>query len=421
MKHSKTKAAVLSAAVIAATTLSAVPAFAGTTYTPVAGTSCTFDKYLIMEAGASVPNATFSYTIAPGSAISVDTSDNTVMQVNAGVGTPTASSTTFSPSDTTYTSVQEGDLDVARTDRENVKFETAKSEKYAVQTSTIDFSHVQFTEPGIYRYIVTETAATAAETAAGIVHDDDVDRVLDVYVTDDGTGALQVSGYVMHKNVGDVVINTSMGSADVATQAAALADKDDGFSNEVSKTDLAIKKEVTGNQASRDKYFAITVEITGETAGNVLQVSLADDNDENTAIDGNADSTSGTNDATIAANAGQTNPTSLTVGPNGTVTQTFYLQHGQNIVIRGISPSAGYTVTENAEDYKSNPHAVTGWTDDLSKAAIGETDIKTSFQNERNGIIPTGVVVAVGAGIALAGGGVTGIVLTKKRRDDDED
>ena len=58
-------------------------------------------KYLIMDAGDNVPNATFSFTVAPGAARSVDTSDNAVMQVLPGVGTPTIADVTFSNSDAT--------------------------------------------------------------------------------------------------------------------------------------------------------------------------------------------------------------------------------------------------------------------------------------------------------------------------------
>lgn len=84
--------------------------------TPVDGTSLTFKKFLIIGAGDNVPNVTFSYTIAAGTAISTDTSSNTEFQVDAGVDADkvTITDTTFAPRATTYTSVQTGDIDVTR-------------------------------------------------------------------------------------------------------------------------------------------------------------------------------------------------------------------------------------------------------------------------------------------------------------------
>ena len=211
------------------------PVQAATTYTPVAGTSCNFNKYLIMDAGDNVPNATFAFTIAPGAAISADTSDNQTMQVLPGVGSPTIADVTFAPSDSTATAAGTN-IDVARTNAQRGgsagdTVQLDSGEKYATKQATVDFSGVTFDEPGIYRYIITETAS-ADHAAAGIVHDTDTDRVLDVYVTDDGNGALVVSGYVLHTDVSNVAISPSMGSSDVASAGAALSDKTDGFTNE---------------------------------------------------------------------------------------------------------------------------------------------------------------------------------------------
>ena len=412
----------------AMTVAMAVPGFAATTYTPVAGTSCNFNKYLIMDAGDSVPNATFSFTVAPGQARSADTADNGVMQVLPGVGTPTIADVTFAPTDTTATAAG-SNIDVARTQEDRTgtagtdTVQLDSGEKYATKQATVSFSGITFNEPGIYRYIITETA-NADHAAAGIVHDTDVDRVLDVYVTDDGNGTLVVSGYVLHTEDDDVVINTTMGSADVATAGAALGDKTDGFTNEYTTKDLVFKKEVTGNQASRDKYFEFTVTATNVNDADKYVVSLADDNDANT-TDGNADGTSGTTAATIAANQGKTNPTEVT-GAQLKAGVKFYLQHGQSIAIRGLALNAGYAVTENAEDYKSTGSAVenyTNATNGVIGTVAGENKaVKTSYKNERTGVIPTGVAVAAGPFAVLALlGGARMVSLMKKKKEDDEE
>lgn len=394
---------------------------AATTYTPVAGTSFSFNKYLIMDSGDSVPNATFSFTITPGAAISADTSDNTVMQVLPGVGSPTVSSVTFAPGDTTATAAG-SNIDVART---NVQrggaagdaVQLDAGEKYATKVATVDFSGVSFTEPGIYRYIITETA-NAAHAAAGIIHDTDVDRVLDVYVTDNGSGVLVVSQYVLHTEVGDVAIGGNMGSDDVAAAGDPLDDKTDGFTNEYTSKDLKVSKEVSGNQASRDKYFELTVTVSGIADEDVYVVSIADDADATT-NDGNADATSGSNAATIAANAGKSNPVQVT-GAQLKAGQKFYLQHGQSVVIRGLAPDATYTVTENAEDYKSEVMAGKTNSGVIGTVAGNNKMAEAGFRNVRDGVVPTGIAMSASTGLLLVGGSLGWFIIGAKRRKEEE-
>lgn len=397
----------------------AVPTLAANTNNPAEGTSCNFNKYLIMDAGDTVPNATFSFTVAPGNARSVDTSDNSKMEVLAGIGTPAIADVTFGPSDTTATAAGTN-IDVART---NVQrggaagdaVQLDSGEKYATKQATVSFEGISFPEPGIYRYIITETAS-AAHAAAGIIHDTDNDRVLDVYVTDDGSGTLKISGYVLHLNDADVTINTDMGSSDVASDGAALEDKTDGFTNEYTTKDLKVEKQVAGNQASRDKWFEFTVTMAAETvnASDSFVVSIANDNDANT-NDGNADATSGTTKSTRTSNQGQTNPTTVT-GAQLLAGQKFYLQHGQSVVIRSLPLNANYTVTEDAEDYKSaakngaTNSGVIGTIADANKMATA------GFTNTRAGIIPTGIFLYAGIGIVLVVFAVLVFALTHKNR-----
>ena len=418
--------------------LMAVPASAATTYTPVEGTSCTFNKYLIMDEGDSVPNVTFSFTVAPGTAIPADlTTTPKTMEVLAGIGTPTIADVTFAPNDATvlYANAPTTDIDVKRAASDRVATLNAATgvqleagEKYAKKEATISFTGITFPEPGIYRYIVTETAS-ATDEAAGIMHDNDTDRVLDVYVTDknDETGKLKVSAYVMHKNVGTVKLGDNYGSADVTAAGNALVDKTDGFTNEFNSKDLVFKKEVTGNQASRDKYFKFTVKLENVNANDKYVVSIANDNNAAT-TDGNADATSGVTSATKADYQGQNNPTEVTgaqlKSENGVA---FYLQHGQSIAIRGIAPNATYTVTEDAEDYKSTAAGVTGYADATTGviATVAGTGkaVMTSYLNERDGIIPTGILLSATPWIILGVVVVAGIVFfavrSKKRYDEE--
>ena len=178
------------------------------------------------------------------------------------------------------------------------------------------FSKVQFTEPGVYRYVITESGTNQA-----ITNDADLTRVLDVYVNDassDADGALvkklTIEGYVLHSNVDDepdVAAGENFGSA-----GAYVATKSQGFTNSYDTSDLTLRKQVTGNQASRDKYFEFT-----------LSIDKAQPNTKYDVVIDEADATSKANAATIDANAGQANVTSITTDGAGKATQKFYLHY----------------------------------------------------------------------------------------------
>ena len=350
-----------------------------------------------MDKEANVPNASFTYTIEPGTAKTYSV-EGKKFEVLAGVGTPsmTDEDTTidgyqlvFKPTDTLNTTLQTGD---------QVKDFDANKQGYAKKTSTVDFSGVTFTEPGIYRYVITETGTNQAVT-----NDTNDKRYLDVYVTDDN-GELKVSGYILHATDSEVGMGDSQGSDGKQTD-----NKSQGFTNTYDTSNLTFKKEVSGNQASHDKYFEFTVEIKDAVPGTVYNVDIT-----------GATATSGGNAATIAANANKANVTQLTVGADGKVTQKFYLQHGQYITIQGIAKDSTYTVTENKEDYKSEAAVVEGYKDPTTGTVVS-TDLNTSYLNTREGTIPTGVIMTVApfAAVTLLGGFGIAKLSMKKRRDDE--
>lgn len=371
--------------------------------TEIGGTkTTTFDKYLVMDKQANVPNATFSYAVTAGNAKDYDVdgkkfavlagvdADKVTM---AGVGTETAGKITYKQGDATL-----NDENALVKDYNNA------TEKYAKKTATLDFKEVKFTEPGVYRYIITESGDNQA-----ITNDADLTRVLDVYVNNDSTATekkLTIAGYVLHSNADDAP-DVSMGDA-AGSSGNYTATKSQGFTNDYDTSDLTFKKEVSGNQASRDKYFEFTVNITNAVPGTVYDVDIT-----------GADAISKTNAATINANGGQTNVTSLKIGDDGTVTQKFYLQHGQEIKVQGIAKDSKYKVTENKEDYKSTAATAMGYTDPVS-GTIVSADLKTSYLNTRDGVIPTGVIMTVAPFAAVTLLGAAGMVTIKMRKKEDD-
>lgn len=402
----------------------AAPVFAaGMNYgATIEGTkTTTFDKFLLMDSQANVPNATFSYAVTAGKAKTYSVADKK-FQVLAGVDadkiTMAGVGTGAAANQIVFT---QGDgSDTHDTTKDAYVKDLAAGKKYALKTATLDFSKVQFTEPGVYRYVIKESG-----TNQGITNDADLTRVLDVYVNDasaevDGalTKKLTIAGYVLHSNENDEP-DVAAG-ADFGSTGAYVATKSQGFTNSYDTSDLTLRKQVTGNQASRDKYFEFT-----------LNIDQAQPNTKYDVVIDDADDTSKTNAATIEANAGKANVTSITTDDQGKATQKFYLQHNQQVTVEGLAKDTTYALTENTEDYKSTANTTDAPVVDTKanteaapvNGTIASADLTTGFLNTRDGVIPTGVIMAIApfAAVTLLGGaGAATMVMKSKKKEEDE-
>ena len=404
-----------------------VPSMAATTYTPVAGGKVTFTKYLVLDKDASVPNDTFTYTINGGTAVEGSASTFAVYagnDANRTTGAATVGSATFTSESATTAGAANDDIT------------NSADKKYAQATVVIDFSGVTFKEPGVYRYVLTENVLpTTGSTNAGITYDtansNSRIRTIDVYV-EDHNGTLVVgnngenandtangnllndattpatAGYVMY--VGSV-------STAPANDGSNITTKSDSFINEYTTYDLTLSKTVTGNQGSRDKYFEFTVEISGANGETTYAVDIT-----------NADATTGTNGASTTAHS---NPTSITTNASGSATQKFYLQHDQSIVIKGLAENTAYTITETDEstDGYTTTAAVTGDTTGVSNSdnEVSDTginaDTTVAFTNDKDGIIPTGIITKVGPAVAgfVVLSAILIVLFVKSKKDEDDE
>lgn len=401
----KTRLWALAATLLLLVSLLALPvSAANTNVAPTSNLTTTFDKYLVMDANANVPNVTFNFTIAAGQSVDASTGNQ---KIYAGIGTPvigvesegavTEGGAVFTPDDTTTSGTP--------TDADD------NTQKYAEKEMTVDFSSISFTAPGIYRYIITETASTAS----GITNDAVSTRTLDVYVQYKNTAEsgqdpvysnteLEVSHYVLHEGLED--------------PAAQGEEKSDGFTNTYTTYDLTLEKNVTGNQGDRDKYFAFTVKITGAVEGTVYTVDFPDtDNSPNNTAN------------------------SLTVGEGGSVSATYYLKHGQSIVIQGLTADTHYTIEESnySTDGYSTAYSVEVGGEEVvqsttsnstgdRKMSIDATepegtattgDNTVTFTNTKNGTVPTGILLETAPYLILGAVVVAGLVVlfaTRRRR-----
>lgn len=339
----KSRLAAAFAAVTLAATAFAVPAFAANA--PVNGPSVTFDKYLVLNESANVPNATFTFTVS-----------------GTGSENVTVDKAVFTPQTPTYDTVQSGD-----------SLTLGEGKKYAAVEVTADFSGVSFSAPGVYRYTIQENATTVP----GVTADNKTYNIY-IQVTTDDNGTL---------SIGDVAF--SSGSAQKAT----------GFVNTFGSTGLTLKKTVTGNQGDRNKYFTFTVALENAPKGSVYSVTLP------------------TTDAYSPAD-----PTSITVGENGTATATFHLKHNQSLVINGLTEGVKYTITETSEDgytttYKVNNGGAQSGTA-TAQQTMGDTSQTVEFINDKQGTVPTGILLDVAPYAALAAfaGVALGLLAAGKKR-----
>lgn len=442
------------AAALAVSMLGAIPASAAdytalTVSSTTANHTTTFDKYLVMKKTSSVPDAEFEYTVSAGDAVPASafvpaqgepTDPDYVPAVPAklavlpGVGAANIkiycdSDTVAAKNELVFSSTDAATLESAKTTADTAVFATEDTtdEQFVKKSLTVDLSGVTFTEPGVYRYIITESTTTGSGIIDGYEGEGNtpvVTRTLDVYVkdnTDTDGKKLAIEGYVLYKDTVTGAPNAEATDDGETPNGAEVegAVKSNSITNYYGTYSITFGKEVTGNQGSKDKYFEFTVELSNAAAGTVYTVDRT-----------KADAKSGTNSATIAANQEKDNVESFTVAADKTsVTQKFYLQDGQYLTILGLAEGTHYNITENAEDYTStegiteaNNAAEVAYTDDV-EGNIEAADIKTGYTNDRSGTIPTGVILSIAGPAVVALAVIGGIIFMvfKRKKDDSED
>lgn len=290
------------------------------------GKAVTFASYLRMDKEAAVPNATFTYKI-------VAYGDSTVGNYSTlkTTGTPTIGSATFAQDQTTYTDVKTMDSTISINNKTNGTSTDSDAvtlgadQKYARTAVTVDFSNVVFQDPGTYYYLITEDKGADAA-----IDYDTTPNIMAVYTMYDSTGTvLNVGGYVMCKATATTVDGVTTYSYNEKETKA------DGFLNDYDTENLTLSKIVSGNQASHDEYFQFDVAISGAQPGITYPVVLAKA-DASTKVNG-------------ASNIAHTNITSITIGSKGSATATFWLQHGQYLIIEGIARGTQYVINENVD------------------------------------------------------------------------
>ena len=232
---------------------------------------------------------------------------------------------------------------------------------------------------GIYTYDVTQKAGTTA----GVTYSDVTAKLKVTVARDDATGEYYTAFVTL-----SLADDNNDGQTDVKTA---------NFENTYSAGSLSVTKNVTGNLGDREKYFAITVTLTGE-AGKTYADSYP--------VTGGSKLVDGAADAAAAT---------ISVGTPA----TFYLKHGETLTIANLPYGVTYTVTE--ADYTSEGYDEEDivYSDDANKKIDSATDTVT-ITNTKGTTVDTGVVLDSLPYVLLIAVAVVGVVaFTAKKRTTD--
>ena len=276
MKRKLSTALVMLLAFVLLIGTTAITASAETTYQSIGG-STSFVKNLVVDADANIPDVTFSYSMRRGTAVQATDSNIEILVSETGGGT--IGTAEFSNADTTNT------IAGLPTDADHSNPTTGK--KYVQKSVSITLPNTSFTKPGVYRYEITEKTDNPLP---GVTYDPDSIRYLDVFVVADESDVLHVQNYVFRKAATNIGLD--------GKYVSNPDEKSSGYINTLTQYDFDFSKTISGNQGDKNKRFNFTLNITGANPG-VYPVE--------------------TNDVTG-------NPTSITVGANGTAYKRQYRQ-----------------------------------------------------------------------------------------------
>ncbi len=351
------------------------------TYTPKAApTGVTFDKVLALPADSPIPDVGFAFAVSTNDVTEVAATEDT-FGIKKGIDTPTISNVTFSSSDT-----KDNPVDSRA---------TAKGARYnssCTKEVSVDFGNITFPEPGVYRYKITETAATGyANVAVGY----DTFVYMDVFVPDESTAT--------EKKLGDpqvIFVRPSGTSGAVPTTAGAYPTGDtktDAFVNTYPTNTLSVGKEVAGNQGSKDQFFGFTITLTAPASETI---------DDNVILNVVGQTKQPVGNAATKYTDMSSNDVDTLTWAQLSAGYTIYLQHGETVEIQGIPDGCSATIVEDNEDYTVSTEKTVGTTKTTGTSATVSanitSDVSVDYTNTKNGTIPTGIIISV-AGLLIVG------------------
>ena len=363
------------------------------------------------------PGITFNYTIAPAEPSSTTTvTDKTGKSAIAKKGI--SGGVTLTDSAATFTKNTAVDLSSA-------------NPKSIADTITASVNLSEFSAPGIYRYVITETKPTDFETV-GLTRPENyvATRYLDVYIKN-GNDGLEVSGYVVFiaddaskKIDGNIADNNE------------ITGKTTGF---VDSYDSEIDGEAgTDETGIGDKYYTYNYTLT-----KVIEGGLAD---KTHAFPFAIETAGAVSDQNFTVTSDSTTLSGVTSGKGAIGTDIgTKLSNGQKLTIKGLPANATINVTEtndndDAYDVKASD-ATAGElvaSTSVAKSGTASTTAKpvskyasnkvtkpdasltaTTFTNTLNEVSPTNVVMRFAPYLFILGAAIVLLVLMRRRKAHD--
>ena len=276
----------------------------------------------------------------------------------------------------------------------------AATEGKITKTVSLDFSGVDFPEPGIYRYKVTETFADANENP-DIVNGSNTVRYVDVTVKnemqgDTPTGKLVIAGYQILSS--DATLQYDAESQQYSYVGGTTA-KSAGYEDATYTTyDLTLDKVVKGDMGSKGETFDFTIEFAGGDAGEKFNYGGKDYTFD----------AEGEVSVTGIELADATDPIMITGLPSDV----------QYTIVENINKTKGYTTTATV----NGADATVTSADETQTVAQQDKSQSTDavvVTNTKASVSPTGIVMDIAPYALLVVVAAAGcFVFMRKRRED---
>lgn len=341
----------------------------------------------------NAPAISYSYAIAAGTAGNVITdSQGVVANTKAGLAGATITETVAWTNDETLTTSA-----------------TGVASRKAI---TVDFSGVNWTGAGVYRYAITETAPNYA--ASSVIEGDATHvRYLDVYVRDTATG-YEIYGYVCFSVDGNITSNSEAAAKKTEGFVEVSGDTSTAVSADKYYTyDLEVTKTVVNDRANNDHDFPFSVTFTPATGVNAVNIKLNTSVNSDAAL-GNGYAGALTSDTPKLQNGGSVKyigipyGTAVAINETNDVAGTTY-----KVVSTGADTNIDQSITGTSAGVVSGNAVVNAQT--TTSLATKTVAVTNTFEL----ISPTGVILRIAPFAIILLAGVALFVIVRRRKVED--